>query len=95
MYAGFCCIKFQQLKCLCTFVEKKFRMRTIHIILLVTILTWLTSCTTSVSYPTIMQQAEECMNIHPDSALTLLEGLEDNITDYHEEVQMYWHLLTI
>ena len=70
-------------------------MRTIYVILLVTILTWFTSCNTSVPYPTTMQQAEECMNIHPDSALTLLQGMEDNIKDYPEEVQMYWHLLTI
>ena len=70
-------------------------MRTIHIILLVTILSWLTSCTTSVSYPTAILQAEECMNTHPDSALTFLQTMEDSITDYPEEVQMYWHLLTI
>ena len=70
-------------------------MRTIHVILLVTILTWFTSCNTSVSYPSTMWQAEECMNICPDSALTLLQGMEDSIADYPEEVQRYWHLLTI
>jgi tetratricopeptide (TPR) repeat protein len=42
-----------------------------------------------------MWQAEECMNICPDSALTLLQGMEDSIADYPEEVQRYWHLLTI
>ena len=52
-------------------------------------------CTIPISYPITILQAENCMNTHPDSALTFLQGMEDNITDYPEEVQMYWHLLTI
>ena len=31
----------------------------------------------------------------PDSALILLEGMEDSISIYPEETQMYWYLLTI
>lgn len=70
-------------------------MRTIHILLLATILTCLTNCTISVSYPNAMQQAEEYMNTRPDSALILLESMTDSIYQYPEETQMYWHLLTI
>ena len=70
-------------------------MKTIHILLLATILTCLTNCKISVSYPNAIQQAEECMNTRPDSALVLLESMTDSICQYPEETQMYWHLLTI
>lgn len=70
-------------------------MRIIHILLFITMLTWLTNCTTSTLYPFAMQQAEECMNIYPDSALLLLQKMSDSIYQYPEEVRMYWHLLVI
>ena len=59
------------------------------------ITTFLVSCTTSTPYPFAMEQAEECMSTRPDSALVLLESMRDNICQYPEETQMYWHLLTI
>ena len=71
-------------------------MQTFHSILLFSIVTYLISCTSSPStYPTNMQKAENYMNTRPDSALTLLEGMTDSISNYPEETQMYWHLLTI
>lgn len=42
-----------------------------------------------------MQQADSCMAIHPDSALSYLFSLKDNIRLEPEETQMYFHLLTI
>ena len=71
-------------------------MRTLHFITLFTILSYLISCTNSSNtYPTTMQQAEHYMNTRPDSALTLLQSMEDSIQEYSEETQIYWHLLTI
>ena len=35
------------------------------------------------------------MNARPDSALKMLQELEDSISIYPEETRMYWHLLTI
>ena len=65
------------------------------LVVLIIVLCNLSSCTTHTTYPSAMLQAENCMNTRPDSALTLLQGMESGITDYPEEVQMYWHLLTI
>ena len=59
------------------------------------ITTFLVSCTTSTSYPSAIQWAEEYVNTHPDSALILLESMEDSLYKYPKETQMYWHLLTI
>ena len=70
-------------------------MKTLISIILTIIIVFLASCTTSTTYPTAMQQAEECMNTRPDSALTLLGNISDSICQYPKEVQMYWHLLTI
>lgn len=71
-------------------------MRALHFITLFTILSYLTSCTNSSNtYPTTMQQAEHYMKTRPDSALTLLQSMEDSIQEYSEETQIYWHLLTI
>lgn len=65
------------------------------LVVLIIVLCNLSSCTTHTTYPSAILQAENCMNTRPDSALTLLQGMESGITDYPEEVQMYWHLLTI
>ena len=65
------------------------------LVVLIIVLYNLSNCTTHTTYPPAMLQAENCMNTRPDSALTLLQGMESGITDYPEEVQMYWHLLTI
>ena len=65
------------------------------LVVLIIVLYNLSNCTTHTTYPPAMLQAENCMNTRPDSALTLLRGMESGITDYPEEVQMYWHLLTV
>ena len=65
------------------------------LVVLIIVLCNLSSCTTHTTYPSAILQAENCMNTRPDSALTLLQGMESGITDYPEEVQMYWHLLTV
>ena len=64
-------------------------------IILAIIINFLASCKNSTPYPSAMLQAEGYMNTHPDSALTLLESITDNIHQYPKETQMYWHLLTI
>lgn len=65
------------------------------LVVLIIVLCNLSSCTTHTTYPSAILQAENCMNTSPDSALTLLQEITDSIADYPEEVQMYWHLLTI
>ena len=55
----------------------------------------LSACQRETTYPLAMQQAEALMNIHPDSALHLLQGMADSIFTLPEEAQMYYHLLTI
>ena len=70
-------------------------MRTFIITILPSILVFFMGCDSHLPYPSIMQQAENCMNTRPDSALILLEGMADCIHTFPEETQMYWHLLTI
>ena len=70
-------------------------MRTFIITILPSILVFLMGCDSHLAYLSIMQQAENCMNTRPDSALILLEGMADSIHVYPKETQMYWHLLTI
>ena len=47
------------------------------------------------SYPTTMLRAEQLMDLAPDSAKNLLLRLKDSIPQQSEEVQMYYHLLTV
>ena len=54
-----------------------------------------TGCTPTAPYPLAMQQAENCMNTRPDSALYLLQTLEDSLSSFPEETRMYYHLLCI
>lgn len=54
-----------------------------------------TGCTPTAPYPLAMQQAESCMNTRPDSALHLLQTLEDSLSSFPEETRMYYHLLCI
>ena len=54
-----------------------------------------TGCTPTAPYPLAMQQAESCMNTRPDSALHLLQTLEDSVPSFPEETRMYYHLLCI
>lgn len=70
-------------------------MRTFIITILPSILVFFMGCNSHLPYPSIMQQAENCMNTRPDSALILLEGMADSIHVYPKETQMYWYLLTI
>lgn len=70
-------------------------MRTFVLTLSLAIAVYLTGCTSRTIYPSILQQAENCMNTRPDSALRLLQGIADSICTYPKETQMYWHLLTI
>ena len=70
-------------------------MKTLIFIIPTIIIIFLASCTTSTSYPSAIQWAEEYVNTHPDSALILLESMEDSLYKYPKETQMYWHLLTI
>lgn len=53
------------------------------------------TCQWSNTYPPAMIQAERYMNLHPDSALHLLESMADTLTTLPEKTQMYYHLLTI
>lgn len=53
------------------------------------------SCTSGRDYPQPIQQAIDCMEAHPDSALSLLTTLADSLTHAPRETQMYYHLLTI
>ena len=47
------------------------------------------------SYPPLMEQAVQLMETHPDSALACLDSLSISITEWPEEVQMYYKLLTV
>lgn len=42
-----------------------------------------------------MQQAENCMTVHPDTAFSLLSTLRNRIEKEPEETQIYYRLLTI
>lgn len=47
------------------------------------------------SYPPLMERAVQLMETHPDSALACLDSLSISITEWPEEVQMYYILLTV
>lgn len=73
-------------------------MAYIRLLVCVGILLSLFSCqhTSSYSsYPTTMLRAEQLMDLAPDSAKNLLLRLKDSIQQQSEEVQMYYHLLTV
>lgn len=70
---------------------KKFFHITIWTILLIAI----PACHRHTEYPFTMRQAEALMNIHPDSSLHLLQGMEDSLAMLPHEAQMYYQLLTI
>ena len=70
-------------------------MKQYRTIVLFSIVACLVGCIHFSSNPSGIQQAESIMNTRPDSALKMLQELEDSIGNYPEEVQMYWHLLTI
>lgn len=53
------------------------------------------ACTSDVSYPEAIQEAERCIVEHPDSALTYLSSLDSAIQYEPEETRMYHALLTI
>lgn len=63
-------------------------------LLLLPVFLW-AGCTGQVSYPDVIQQAETCMDAHPDSALHLLSNYGDSVNALPNEAQMYYHLLTI
>ncbi len=66
-----------------------------HIIILL-LIGLLTSCyTKQQSYPEAMIQAEACIVASPDSALTLLSTLEEEIKNEPRETQIYYNLLII
>lgn len=66
------------------------------LLFLIALVGWGTSCTrTSESYPHSMQMAVDCMEQHPDSALTLLQGMEDSLAGLSEETRMYYQLLVL
>lgn len=67
----------------------------VHIIILLLIGLLTSCCTKQQSYPEAMIQAEACIVASPDSALTLLSTLEEEIKDEPRETQMYYNLLTI
>lgn len=67
-----------------------------HLICILFLLTiGFTACQRHTAYPPAMQQAEELMNTHPDSVLTLLGSMADTLAMLPEETQMYHSLLTI
>lgn len=70
-------------------------MKPYYTIVLFSVVACLVGCIHFSSNPSVIQQAESIMNTRPDSALKMLQELEDSIGNYPEEVQMYWHLLTI
>ena len=70
-------------------------MKQYRTIVLFSVVACLVGCIHFSSNPSGIQQAESIMNTRPDSALKMLQELEDSIGNYPEEVQMYWHLLTI
>mgnify|MGYP006326981207 FL=1 len=59
------------------------------------ILFGLSACQRETTYPLAMQQAESLMNTCPDSALYLLQNMEDSVSTLPKETQIYYHLLTI
>ena len=69
-------------------------MKHLTCILLLIIISF-SACRQDITYPSAMLQAEALMNIRPDSALILLESIEDTLTTLPEEARMYHQLLTI
>lgn len=69
-------------------------MKVTKILIAIILLSIICSCG-SKPYPHLMQRADSLVNIHPDSALTLLEQLKGNIGKEPEATQMYYRLLTL
>jgi len=69
-------------------------MKHLTCILLLIIISF-SACRQDITYPSAMQQAEALMNTRPDSALILLESIEDTLATLPEEARMYHQLLTI
>lgn len=70
-------------------------MKTTLVIYLLAVCMSLLSCTSGKNYPAAMRQAISCMDAHPDSALALLNTLEDSMNSVSQETEMYYRLLTI
>ncbi|MBQ4055901.1 MAG: tetratricopeptide repeat protein [Bacteroidaceae bacterium] len=66
----------------------------LYILVLLLVIGW-SSCTRRTTYPLFIQEAVKCMDSRPDRALELLKYLEDSLSSYPEETQMYYHLLSI
>ena len=69
-------------------------MKHLTCILLLIIISF-SACRQDITYPSAMLQAEALMNSRPDSALILLESIEDTLATLPEEARMYHQLLTI
>ena len=69
-------------------------MKHLTCILLLIIISF-SACRQDITYPSAMLQAEALMNTRPDSALILLESIEDTLATLPEEARMYHQLLTI
>ena len=66
------------------------------LLLLIGVLGWCTGCTQiSDHYPYSMRMAVAHMEHHPDSALTLLQGMADSLEGMPKETRMYHQLLTL
>ena len=69
-------------------------MKHLTCILLLIIISF-SACRQDITYPSAMLQAEALMNSRPDSALILLESIEDTLATLPEEARMYHQLLII
>ena len=77
-------------------LQKMRRMKKFHyIITWVILLVGIPACQRHTDYPHSMQQAETLMDVRPDSALHLLQGMADTLSMLPAEAQVYYHLLTI
>lgn len=70
-------------------------MKTTLVIYLLAVCMSLLSCTSGKDYPAAMRQAISCMDAHPDSALALLNTLENSMNSVSQDTEMYYRLLTI
>lgn len=69
-------------------------MKVTKILFAITLLSAICSCG-SKPYPHLMQIADSLVDTHPDSALSLLSQLKNNIDKETEPTQMYYRILTI
>ena len=69
-------------------------MRLIKLLLSILLLACFYACD-SKPYPHTMQMADSLVNTFPDSALTLLNQLKEEIKNEPESTQMYYQLLTV